>query len=55
MNGLRRRRGDGGWTPQGFADLLDALDLPEDARRELAQLRPENYIGLATRLARLSD
>ena len=35
---------------EGFAELLDALDLPSDARRELAQLKPETYIGLANRL-----
>ena len=35
---------------EGYAELLDALDLPSDARRELAQLKPETYVGLANRL-----
>ena len=35
---------------EGFAELLDALDLPSDARRELAQLKPQTYVGLAKRL-----
>ena len=35
----------------GFADLLNALDLPEAARRELADLTPANYLGLAKKLA----
>ena len=39
----------------GFAELLDALDLPEDARRALAQLQPRTYVGLATHLAQLPD
>ena len=36
----------------GFAELLDELDLPEDARRQLSGLTPEGYTGLAERLAR---
>ena len=41
---------------EGYAELLDALDLPSAARRELAQLKPETYVGLANRLAnRLAD
>ena len=39
----------------GFAELLDALDLPDAARQELAQLEPRTYVGLAARLARLPD
>ena len=39
----------------GFADLLGALDLPDEARQALAQLEPRTYVGLAARLARLSD
>ena len=35
---------------EGFAELLDALDLPSDARRELAELKPQTYVGLAKRL-----
>ena len=40
---------------QGFAALLDELDLPSDARRQLAQLTPQTYVGLAARLAQLPD
>ena len=35
----------------GYAELLDALDLPDAARRQLRSLRPEDYTGLAERLA----
>ena len=38
---------------QGFVELLDALDLPGEARRELAGLQPQAYVGLAARLAQL--
>ena len=34
-----------------YRDLLDALDLPAAVRRELAQLTPATYTGLAARLA----
>ncbi len=40
---------------EGFAELLDALDLPEDARRALAQLQPRTYLGLAAQLAQWPD
>ena len=36
----------------GFAALLDELDLPEAARRQLRGLRPAAYIGLAEKLTR---
>ena len=36
----------------GFAALLDELDLPDEARRQLSGLTPAAYTGLAERLAR---
>ena len=36
----------------GFAALLDELDLPDAARRQLSGLTPAGYIGLAEQLTR---
>lgn len=38
-----------------FNDLLDRLELPDAARRQLAGLTPATYIGLAEKLARKPD
>jgi adenylosuccinate lyase len=38
-----------------YAEVLGALDLPAAARRELEQLTPATYTGIAARLARLGD
>ena len=37
-----------------YREILTALDLPQEALAELKDLRPEQYIGLAPTLARLS-
>lgn len=34
-----------------FRDLIDGLDIPEDARKRLRSLTPETYLGLAGALA----
>ncbi len=40
-------------TAETFAQVLDALDLPEAARQELVDLTPARYVGLAQSLVRL--
>ncbi len=37
-----------------YREVLAGLDLPEAARRELEQLTPARYVGLAARLARMT-
>lgn len=39
-------------TASLYQEILAALDLPEAARAELAAMRPQDYVGLAERLAR---
>jgi adenylosuccinate lyase len=38
-----------------YREILDKLGLPPAARAELDGLRPADYVGLAPRLARLTD
>ena len=35
--------------------FIDTLNVPEEVRQELRALTPERYLGIAGRLARLSD
>ncbi len=37
-----------------FRHLLSELDLPDEVRKQLANLKPSNYVGLAEKLARES-
>jgi adenylosuccinate lyase len=40
-------------SPESIRALVDALDLPAEAREQLRALTPQTYIGLAPRLASL--
>ena len=37
-------------TQEGIASLIDQLELPESVKTQIRALRPETYIGEATRL-----
>ena len=39
-------------TPELLLEFIESLDIPEDAKARLRALRPESYIGLATKLVR---
>ena len=39
-------------TATDLHDFIEGLDLPDDVRRELHELTPAGYTGLAARLAR---
>ncbi len=45
-------RGKGGITRQDLHAFVQALAIPEDAKRRLLDLTPSSYVGLAARLAR---
>ncbi len=45
-------RGKGGITREDLHAFVNALAIPEDARRRLLELTPSTYVGLAARLAR---
>jgi len=45
-------RGKSGMTPQALRAFIDALALPDDAKKRLASLTPASYVGLAEALAR---
>ena len=38
-----------------FRELIEAIDVPEEARERLRGLTPETYLGLAAALARGDD
>jgi adenylosuccinate lyase len=40
---------------KGLINFIDSQELPEKVKAELKQLRPENYIGLAAKLAKNFD
>ena len=45
-------RGKSGMTPQALHAFIEALALPDDAKKRLASLTPATYVGLAEALAR---
>jgi len=45
-------RGKSGMTPQALRAFIDALALPDDAKKRLASLTPRSYLGLAESLAK---
>ena len=38
-------------TPKSFAGFIDGLSIPEHEKKRLRTLRPQDYVGLAERLA----